>query len=231
MIISDKIKAIIKEHPFWGYRRITAWLRRREDCLINHKKVYRLMKENGLNNKRIIRKNSRVTRPKPRAGKPNEIWGTDMTKFLIPDLGWVYLVIVIDWFTKKIVAWDIDLRSRSEEWRQVLNQGVMNEFTDGSRGKGVKLVSDNGSQPTSRSFMQDCRLLEIKQIFTSYNNPKGNADTERVIRTLKEEIIWINEWNSLEETKNGLKKGIHFYNNLYPHSALGYLSCTSLIHW
>lgn len=224
MLILDKIKAIIKGHPFWGYRRITAWLRHRENCLVNRKKVYRLMKENGLTNKQINRKNSRVTRPKPRASKPNEIWGIDMTKFLIPGLGWVYLEIIIDWFTKKIIAWDVDLRSRSAEWRQVLNQGVMNEFVDGSRDKGVKLVSDNGSQPTSRSFIKDCKALGIEQIFTSYNNPKGNADTERVIRTLKEEIIWINEWNSLEETRDGLKKGIYFYNNQYPHSTLGYLS-------
>jgi transposase InsO family protein len=49
-------------------------------------------------------------------------------------------------------------------------------------------MSDNGSQPTSRSFMEICAGLGIKQAFTAYNNPKGNADTERMMRTLKEEL-------------------------------------------
>jgi len=52
------------------------------------------------------------------------------------------------------------------------------------------LVSDNGCQPTSLSYMQACSTLGIKQIFTSWSDPKGNADTERVIRTLKENLLW-----------------------------------------
>ena len=54
-------------------------------------------------------------------------------------------------------------------------------------GQGVSLRSDNGCQPTSLAFMRACNTLEIHQAFTSYNNPKGNADTERVMRTFKEE--------------------------------------------
>lgn len=70
-----------------------------------------------------------------------------------------------------------------------MEMGVNSEFSEGVRGKRLKLISDNGSQPTSTSFMRDMATLDIEQIFTSYNNPKGNADTERVIRTIKEEII------------------------------------------
>ena len=55
-------------------------------------------------------------------------------------------------------------------------------------------MSDNGCQPTSMAFMQACSTLGIQQAFTSYNNPKGNADTERVMRTLKEECLWLQEW-------------------------------------
>jgi len=54
-------------------------------------------------------------------------------------------------------------------------------------------MSDNGSQPTSLSFMKACSNLDIHQAFTSYNNPKGNADTERMMRTLKEELLWLRE--------------------------------------
>jgi len=54
-------------------------------------------------------------------------------------------------------------------------------------------MSDNGSQPTSLSFMKSCSNLEVEQVVTSCNNPKGNADTERMIRTIKEELFWLRE--------------------------------------
>ncbi|MFA5250413.1 MAG: integrase core domain-containing protein [Parachlamydiales bacterium] len=59
---------------------------------------------------------------------------------------------------------------------------------------------------------------------TSYNNPKGNADTERLMRTMKEECLWLTEWTSFEQLKKALDNWISFYNREYPHSALGYKS-------
>ncbi len=68
-------------------------------------------------------------------------------------------------------------------------------------------------------------LLDIEQIFTSYNNPKGNAETERMIRTIKEEVIWLEEFASYSEAKEKIGHWIEQdYNRLYPHSALGYRS-------
>lgn len=138
---------------------------------------------------------------------------------------WVYLVIVLDWYTKKIVRWDIALRSRSIEWKKALETAIDREFPLGVRGSGLRLISDNGSQPTATSFMKDMSTLGIEQIFTSYDNPKGNADTERMMRTIKEEVIWLNEFSSFDEAKNTLDNWIEEdYNNLYVHSRLGYKS-------
>ncbi|PMP72352.1 MAG: hypothetical protein C0187_01610 [Calditerrivibrio nitroreducens] len=100
-----------------------------------------------------------------------------MTEFMVSSIGWVYLVIVLDWYTKKIVGWNLTLRSRAGEWEEALEMAVEKEFPDGVRGQGLKLISDNGSQPTATSFMRDMATLGIEQIFTSYDNPKGNADT------------------------------------------------------
>jgi len=148
-----------------------------------------------------------------------------MTKFLISSLGWVYLVIVLDWYTKKIVGWDISFRSRAEDLERALEMALSQEFPDGVRGKGLKLISDNGSQPTSTAFMRDMTTLGIEQIFTSYDNPKGNAETERMVRIIKKEVIWLNEFSSLEEAKEKMGHWINVdYNKLYPHSKLGYLS-------
>jgi transposase InsO family protein len=69
--------------------------------------------------------------------------------------------------------------------------------------------------------MREMALLGIKQIFTSYDNPKGNAETERVMRTIKEELIWLNEFGSLEEARENIRNWImNDYNKLYVHSSL-----------
>ena len=64
--------------------------------------------------------------------------------------------------------------------------------------------------------------MGINQAFTSYNNPKGNADTERTMRTLKEELLWLQEWNSLEHLKTSLSLWVNEFNTTYLHSALGW---------
>ena len=87
----SKIKDIKAEHPFWGYRRVWAYLRYVDGVVVNKKRVYRLMKENNLTvkqNQRLIAK--RVSeRPKPRPDRPKQWWGIDMTK-VMTDSGWVY---------------------------------------------------------------------------------------------------------------------------------------------
>ncbi|MDL1971347.1 MAG: integrase core domain-containing protein [Candidatus Desulfofervidaceae bacterium] len=72
--------------------------------------------------------------------------------------------------------------------------------------------------------MREMANLGIEQIFTSYDNPKGNADTERMIRTIKEEVIWLHEFTSLTEAREIIGSWIEKYNREYVHSALGYLS-------
>jgi putative transposase len=221
-----RIKAIKKDHPFWGYRRVWAYLRYIDRLIVNKKHVYRLMRENNLTvkpNTRLIAK--RVSeRPKPRADKPNEWWGIDMTKVMTERgwVYWVYVVIVLDWYTKKIVGHYSGTRATSREWLEALEKGLNREFPVGVRGNGLKLMSDNGSQPTSLSLMKTCSNLEVEQVFTSYNNPKGNADTERMIRTMKEELFWLREWENERELSLELDKWVDYYNRSYLHSAHGY---------
>ncbi len=103
-----------------------------------------------------------------------------------------------------------------------MGKALSREFPTGVRGQGLKLMSDNGSQPTSLSFMKACSNLEVQQVFTSYNNPKGNADTERMIRTMKEELFWLREWKGETKLSKELDKWVDYYNTSYLHSAHGY---------
>ena len=83
------------------------------------------------------------------------------------------------------------------------------------------LISDNGCQPTSQRFMMNCSLLVIKQIFTTWSNPKGNSDTERVMRTIKEDLVWPYDWDNPFDFEVALNKWIDAYNTDYPHQSLG----------
>jgi transposase InsO family protein len=145
-----------------------------------------------------------------------------MTKVMVEPLGWVYVVIVLDWYTKKIVGYYADLQAKTAHWLVALDHAVQRQFPQGSRDQGLYLMSDNGCQPTSMAFTRTCATLGITQAFTSYNNPKGNADTERLMRTLKEELLWLREWTSARELERALAAWVDWYNTRYLHSALGY---------
>lgn len=224
--VVDRIKEIKADHPFWGYRRIWAHLKYVDGLSVNRKRIFRLMQQHDL----VVKPNTRLKairtpqKSKPRPTRPHQWWGIDMTKVMVEDFGWMYIVAVLDWYTKKIVGWYAGIQCRSCHWFEALDDAVNHEFPDGVRGSELSLMSDNGSQPTSVAFMKACRNMGVKQAFTSYGNPKGNADTERVFRTMKEELLWLREWHSPFELTEALGKWIEDYNRSYLHSSLGYKS-------
>lgn len=222
--IVERIKAIKADHPFWGYRRVWATLRFVDKMRITKNHVHRLMKEHDLqvrSNERLKAKRS-SGRGKPRPTRPGEWWGIDMTKILSTEAGWVQIVLVLDWYTKQVVGFHVGRRATASDWLGALDQGLNWKFPMGAKGCGLSLMSDNGTQPTSASFLKACGLLGVRQAFTSYNNPKGNADTERMMRTLKEELLWLREWKDEFEVRDAVARWITEYNKHYLHSALGY---------
>jgi len=229
-ILLSQIQPIKANHPFWGYRRIWAYLNYRMDIRVNKKRVYRIMREHNLlvqqNTRLKARRDNKAYRSKPKASRPNEFWGTDMTKIMIPTFGWLYLVVVLDWHTKKIVGYSISTKSKTNDWLDALNNACDNQFPEGilSKEQRLYLVSDNGSQPTSHKYMLACSVMEIKQIFASYNNPKGNADTERLMRTIKEDFVWTHDFTLPTEFTEQFKQWVENYNTDYPHSSIKYLT-------
>ena len=221
-----RIRALKADHPFWGYRRIWAYLRYVDGLAVNQKRVYSVMKAADLLVKPNLKLRARrkPDTQKPRPDRPNEWWGIDMTKVMIEGFGWVYLVVVLDWHTKKVVGHYAGLQARAWHWLVALNRAVNRQFPDGIEARRVNLMADNGCQPTALAFMRACAAIGIRQAFTSYNNPKGNADTERFLRTLKEELVWLREWTSPAIFFAVLERWIAGYNQGYLHSALGYRS-------
>lgn len=221
--ILQRIREIKADHPFWGYRRVSNHLVFVDQIPVNRKRVLRIMHDNSL----LVTPNLRLkakrtpSRPKPRATRPNEWWGIDMTKVMIDGFGWLYVVIVLDWYTKKIVGYYAGIQSKAAHWLAALNMAVNRQFPNGVRGQELHLMSDNGCQPTAESFMHACRSMGINQAFTSYNNPKGNADTERMMRTIKEELVWLKEWRSPFDFAARFQQWAEVdYNQNYRHSTL-----------
>ena len=104
-----------------------------------------------------------------------------------------------------------EAESRSSDWIQAMDKAVNMQFPNGIDRSDPYLlipsiVSDNGCQPTSKAFAEYEKNLWFEHDFASYCNPKGNADTERVIRTIGEDLLWISEFNTLDELKEALGK-------------------------
>ena len=216
------IQALKAEHPFWGYRRIWAYLPFVVQLPVNRKRMRRVMREHILLIKPNLKLKAKRTssRSKPRLTISHEWWGIDMTKVLVDGFGWVSIVLVLDGYTKKLGGYDASLPCTARHWLAALDMAVNHQFPAGARDQGLSLMSDNGCQPTSLAFMKACRTLGIQQAFTSENNPKGNADTERVIRTLKEECLWLQAWTSPFELIRALAVWMTDDNEHYLHSAL-----------
>jgi putative transposase len=220
----QRIRELKAAHPFWGDRRIWAYLHFVERRPVHKKRVRRLTREPSLLVTPNLRLKAKRTPGKstPKPTKPHEWWGIDMTKVLVQGFGWVSIVVVLDWYTKTIVGHDAGMRCTAQHWLLALDMAVNRQFPEGVQGKGLSLMSDHGGQPTSTAFMRACGTLGIQQAFTSDNNPKGNADTKRVIRPLKEEGLWLQEWTCPFPLASALETWLEDDNEHYLHSALGY---------
>jgi putative transposase len=155
------------------------------------------------------------------AAAPNQIWQSDMTKVWAgANVGWTYLVEVIDCCTREIVGWDLSRRCRTEEALTAAEQAVLNRLPAGSRDANLTMTTDNGTQFTSTRFMQTLSRLGITHRRTAYHHPEGNSYIERFHRSLKEEEVWVHEYRSIEEARASIARWIEEYNHNRPHQGL-----------
>ncbi len=198
----------------FGYRRIWALLRR-GGLIINKKTVWKIMHEMGLARPKIWHKPARPKGvEKMRPVGPNRGWQIDMTSFALSDLTVLYLVMVTDCYSRKIVGWTLDRHCRAGEWISALRMGLEAEgLTTKEACRKLTLRSDNGSQPCSKKFVEYLGKTGVKGQYTGYNAPDDNAYIERVIRTVKEEEIWPNVYDTLSEARAAIEAYVNYYND------------------
>ena len=217
------IADIVKTYPFYGYRKVTAILQHRYGMVINRKRVYRMMKEEGLlmpashSHKKLFR--GIPFSHRTRTDKSNELWGIDMTYIWCGEDAWCYLHGVIDHHDKNLLGYHF-----SRSCSALGGVLAISEAASKRPVETLELRSDNGCHYGAKIFKQEIRRLGVKHTRTMVNTPKGNSVIERFFRSLKEECVWQHQFRNFEEAKEAVDRWIRQYNHERPHQALEYLS-------
>ena len=153
-------------------------------------------------------------------GAPNRVWASDIT-YLWTDEGWLYLAIVIDCHSRKIVGWAIDKTMTTELVETALNRAIARQ----NPGPGVIHHSDRGVQYASRSFQSLLKKNGITPSMSRKGNCWDNAVAESFFRSLKVEFVYHERFVTRGEAKSAVFEWIEvFYNRQRLHSGLGYQS-------
>jgi len=118
------------------------------------------------------------------------------------------------------VGWDLSNRCRTEEALAAVERAVLERLPAGSRGAGLTLTTDNGTQFTSTRFLETLARLGITHRRTAYHHPEGNSYIERFPRSLKEEEVGLAEYRNLEEARESIRCYLWEYNHDRPHRGL-----------
>jgi transposase InsO family protein len=215
------VHLIKQNHPTWGIRRVRALVRKQSGMRIGRKRITHIMRTHALLCSRIQKRVHRSISPRITATRINQLWATDMTQFILTNGTKVFLIVVMDVFTRRIIGWHANLRCRAIEWLRALDQAFQAEFPEGVRGMDLTLRMDNGCQPTSRLYQDTLTTCGITGEWVGFNCPEQNAHVESLIGTLKRDWLWLEECPTFSDAHILCQKAVHEYNTVHPHSSLG----------
>ncbi|HJO52184.1 IS3 family transposase [Sulfitobacter pontiacus] len=210
------------ETPFYGVRQMT-WHLRNEQHLVNEKRIRRLMRLMGLMpiyQKPNTSKAAKGHKIYPyllrglRVDRPNQVWCAEIT-YLPMRRGFLYLVAIMDWHTRKVLAWRISNTLEAGFCVDALNEAI-HKF-----GPPDIMNTDQGSQFTSFAWKNRLRSANVRISMDGKGRFLDNIFVERLWRSLKYECIYLHAWETGSEARDGVRKWIEFYNHKRPHSALG----------
>jgi putative transposase len=221
------IRTVAGEWPTYGYRRITAQLNR-QGWAVNHKRIYRLMSQIGLQGvqKAQKRRTTNSQHPFPRYPNlvqdllitfPDQVWASDITYIRLMN-GFVYLAVIMDLFTRCIRGWNIS-RSLDQKLTLVALQKALQKH------KPVIHHSDQGLQYAATDYVEMLQKAGVKISMAEIGEPTQNGYAERLMRTIKEEEVDLSDDQDFQECCQNIDR---FLNDVYMfkriHSSLGYLT-------
>jgi putative transposase len=231
MEVRSTIQQIVLEHRRrYGYRRVTAELKRR-GMLVNHKRVARIMREDdllGVQRKRFVTttdsNNSleiylNLAKRMQLTGL-NQLWVADIT-YIRLHAEFVYLALILDCYSRKVVGWNLDRTLCSRLAMKALQRAIESR----QPSPGLVHHSDRGIQYASAEYVAILKKYEMIPSMSRPGNPYDNASCESFIKTLKREEIYANEYRNLEHLHDNIEDFIvRYYNQKRLHSAIGYCS-------
>jgi putative transposase len=214
--------------PFYGSRKMTEWLRAK-GFEVNRKRVSRLMALMGVE----------AVYPKPKLSAPgeghkiypyllsgvevtrvNQVWSTDITYIRMAQ-GFVYLVAVMDWFSRYVLSWSLSLTMELDFCVEALKRALR-------RGRPEIFNSDQGSQFTSEKFTGELQARQIAISMDGRGRCMDNIFIERLWRSLKYEEVYLKDYSSVTEARASLESYIRFYNQERLHQSLDYRTPAAL---
>lgn len=209
------------ETPWYGARQMARHLRR-QGYGVSRKRIGRLMRKMGLS---AIYQKPNTSKPHPEhtiypyllrgmaIDKPNKVWCADIT-YIPMRRGFLYLVAIMDWYSRKVLAWRLSNSLDADFCIAALEDALMNY--------GIPEIfnTDQGSQFTSYPFTQVLKDAQIKISMDGKGRWMDNIMIERLWRSLKYECVYLNAFEVGSEVRQGIGKWINFYNERRPHSSL-----------
>jgi len=222
--LCEKIRQVVAEFPAWGVRKVWAYLRRL-GTKVSRKRVWKCMQAMGLTLPPLSERAPDAPRGHVAVPDSNRRWATDLTTVWTAEDGTVALVPVIDCGDR--VVFEVAV-TKSQESPAVLAPVERSlEAVFGSPETvpdGLELRSDHGPQYTGGDCESLCKAWRLDHTFAPVGRPTGNAVAERFIQTLKVELVWTRDWQSLEELRDAVEQWLRVYNEARPHQALGWMT-------
>jgi len=208
--------------PFYGSRRLTHWLQR-AGYAVNHKRVERLMGVMGIE---AIYARRRLSAPGPghriypyllrgvKIERVNQVWSSDIT-YIRTRRGFLYLVAVLDWFSRYVLAWELSATLDSAFCVAALEWALRDAMPE-------IFNTDQGAQFTSAAYTSRLEAAGIAISMDGRGRALDNVFVERLWRSVKYEEVYLRDYATGQEAAESLARYFGFYNSERPHQALGY---------
>jgi putative transposase len=219
--IMRRLDRLHLEHPFAGSRMLHGLLLA-EGYKIGRRHVKTLMKRMGIE---ALYRRPRTTKPTPghtiypyllrgmEVTRPNQVWAMDIT-YIPMARGFVYLAVVLDWFSRRVLAWRLSITMEAAFCVETLEDALARH------GKPAIFNTDQGSQFTGAAFTGVLIKNEIAISMDGKGAWRDNVFVERLWRSIKYEEVYLHAYDSVSKARNSIGRYLDFYNGRRPHSSL-----------
>lgn len=219
--LMDMIDRMHMDFPAWGSRKIRDRLRL-DGYQVNRKRIQRLMALMGIS---AIYRKPNLSKPNKEhkiypyllrrlnINRPDQVWCCDIT-YIRLHRGFVYLVAVLDWYSKTVLSWELSNTLDTSFCVSALNKAI------DRYGKPEIFNTDQGAQFTSNNFTGELLKRNIKISMDGKGRALDNVAIERFWRTLKYEEVYLKDYMSMKEARENIGRFIELYNSYRPHDSL-----------